>query len=413
VVEPPSSLSAAPARASRDELAPLFELCRAGKLFEVQEWIAAGRPVNPPPERPKRHKFTSPLLVAIDKGFHSLVKVLLEGGALQEPNDNDSPMNRVLEMRRRDMVELLVENGFDPKKVDLSSVLHSWDPGLMEYFLERGADPVAGLPFAHAFCHRVRTVVKVYKKYREQVPELQEQANIALPYHCTKGNMRWVQLMLWAGADPYAKGAVSCYEDTDGYDGSSALIIAAIHDHFDVFRIKKIRTSPDHPGLRDCIYFLSDGEGFDILTDLLKRGLNPNDEERGGCSAIHSWLSGLDFQLDRWGWDARPKRGKIDSDYARQRLRAIHLVARHGGRWAPSEDGIKSVRRTLLKMIPDYTVEFIWIMSKYKAARQEDLTTLLNSPSMRNHIASYRPRLDELLLSFSGDARSQLSDQGR
>lgn len=166
MIEPRNSASAEPARASREELAPLFELCRAGKLFEVQGWIAAGKPVNPPPERPKRHKFTSPLLVAIDKGFHSLVRVLLEGGALQEPTDDDSPMNRVLRMRRRDMVELLVENGFDPRKVDMSAVLHSWDPGLMEYFLERGADPVEGLPFAHAFCNRVRTAVKVFKKCR-------------------------------------------------------------------------------------------------------------------------------------------------------------------------------------------------------------------------------------------------------
>jgi hypothetical protein len=394
---------AGPVRASREELAPLFELCRAGRLFEVQEWIAAGKPVNPPAERPKRHKFTSPLLVAIDKGFHSLVKVLLEGGALQEPGDHDSPMNRVLGMRRRDMVELLVENGFDPKKVDLSSVLHSWDPDLMEYFLERGADPLAGLPFSHAFCNRVRTAMKIYKKYREQTPELQEQANIALRYHCGKGNMRWVQLMLWAGADPYAKGAASCYEDTDRYGTISALTLAAIHDQFEVFRIKKILARPDHPGLRDCIYFLSDGEGFDILADLLKRGLNPNDEERGGCSAIHSWLSGMDLRLDRWSWDSRPKRDKIDSDYARQRMRAIHLVARHGGRWTPSEDGIKSARRTLLKMIPDYTVEFVWIIAKYKAGRQEDVTALLNSPSMRTHIAANRPRVDELLSSLSID----------
>jgi hypothetical protein len=31
-----------------DELVPLVDLCRAGKLFEVQAWIAESKPVNPP-----------------------------------------------------------------------------------------------------------------------------------------------------------------------------------------------------------------------------------------------------------------------------------------------------------------------------------------------------------------------------
>jgi len=30
------------------EIAGLFEMCKAGQLFEVQAWIAEGKPVNPP-----------------------------------------------------------------------------------------------------------------------------------------------------------------------------------------------------------------------------------------------------------------------------------------------------------------------------------------------------------------------------
>lgn len=209
--------------------------------------------------------------------------------------------------------------------------------------------------------------------------------------------MRWVQLMLWAGADPYVPGASSCYEDASKCEGSSALTLAAIHDQWEVFCIKKIRAKPDHPGLRPCIYFLGDDEGYDILVDLLNRGLNPNAEDSGGCSAIHSWLTSVDLQIHHWNWEFTPKRRAIDSDLARQRMRAIHLVAKHGGRWTPSDDGIKSARRILLKMIPDYTVELVWIMSKYKAARSTDVAELLNSPSMRGHIAEHRARLDEIL----------------
>ena len=33
---------------TQEEIQPLIELCKAGKLFEVQEWTAAGKAVNSP-----------------------------------------------------------------------------------------------------------------------------------------------------------------------------------------------------------------------------------------------------------------------------------------------------------------------------------------------------------------------------
>jgi hypothetical protein len=68
-----------------EEIKPLIALCKAGKLFEVQQWIASGTPVNPPPSV-SGYRRKSPLEIAMDLGFHSLVQVLLEGGAdMNEP----------------------------------------------------------------------------------------------------------------------------------------------------------------------------------------------------------------------------------------------------------------------------------------------------------------------------------------
>jgi hypothetical protein len=66
--------------ATIDETRPLLELCRAGKLFEVQEWIKAGKPVNLP-QPGKGSPVKSPLWIAIEQGFHGLALVLLRGGA--------------------------------------------------------------------------------------------------------------------------------------------------------------------------------------------------------------------------------------------------------------------------------------------------------------------------------------------
>jgi len=32
-----------------EEIKPLIDLCKAGRLFDVQAWIADGKPINPPP----------------------------------------------------------------------------------------------------------------------------------------------------------------------------------------------------------------------------------------------------------------------------------------------------------------------------------------------------------------------------
>lgn len=64
-----------------DDIKPLVDLCKAGRLFDVQDWIADGKPINPPPPPAKGARKKCPLQVSIDNGFHSLVQVLLESGA--------------------------------------------------------------------------------------------------------------------------------------------------------------------------------------------------------------------------------------------------------------------------------------------------------------------------------------------
>jgi hypothetical protein len=62
-----------------------------------------------------------------------------------------SPIAQALQARRPDIVELLVDHGADPRAVDMTEVLDSWDPKVFDFFISRGANVVQGQPFAHAF----------------------------------------------------------------------------------------------------------------------------------------------------------------------------------------------------------------------------------------------------------------------
>ena len=94
----------------------------------------------------------------------------------------------------------------------------------------------------------------------------------------------------------------------------------------------------------------------------------------------------------------RREEKNIDSFQARETMGRLHLLVRHGARWKPCDvSDIKSIRRSLLKLTPDYTVELIWILSGYKAARPEDIEELIKAPSMRRHIADHLLRINGLI----------------
>ena len=376
-----------------EAIAPLIELCKAGRLFEVQEWIAAGKPVNPPPIPTKGNRARSPLEISIERGFHSLVQVLLRAGAVQQPQGYDCPMNRALRARRLDIAQLFVEHGFDPRLVDMKEVFATWDPQIMAYFIERGADIQQGNPFAFAFCNRIRTALRLFKDCRERVPDLQEQANIALRHHCKEGNLKWVSLMLWAGADPYKPGSENPDEVPDEEDhGLSALGFAAIYRHFEVFELKPIRSKEANPQAGSILSFLTTGDGLTALKRLLEKGVNPNDQENGNCSAIQSCLNELGWARHfSYSWERDTNGRNLDTRDSRDRLKAIHLLAKHGAKWVPQgKYEMSSARRSLVYLKPDYTVEFAWIMSKYKACSLEHLQELLRTPTIKAHIAGHR-----------------------
>jgi hypothetical protein len=102
-------------------------------------------------------------------------------------------------------------------------------------------------------------------------------------------------------------------------------------------------------------------------------------------------------QLNSWGSLDRIRKN-IDTDEARGKLKAIHILAKYGAKWSPkNKDSVDSVRRSLLKLMPDYTVEFVWIMSKYKACPKDAIENLLRTSSIKSLISGHNQRVNELL----------------
>jgi ankyrin repeat protein len=373
---------------------PLLEMCRTGRLFDIQKWIEKGYSVNQP-EPFDRHISETPLTRAVSEGFHSLVEVLLEAGVAQDPADFDEPVSRAIDEQRLDLIELCVQHGFDPSLFDMEMILDGENADIIEYFIRHGADLHDGTPFADALCAENMAAMKVIRRSRKRIRQLHEQVNTALRYHCRQGNMEWANRLLSVGADPFAQELPPSPATPDPRDvGDSAAAQAGLHRNYDFFNLPRMQKLLPGPRPMEYIRHLDRAEGLDILAQILQMGIELNDQDNGGCSLFDHCVSmwRLFITLE----DA-PRGRTVDNGGTRDQLKMIHLLARHGARWHPSQKEIAEARRALMRLIPDYTVELVWIMQGYQACSRQTLDELLRTPSMKSHVREYKDRLREIL----------------
>lgn len=134
-----------------------------------------------------------------------------------------------------------------------------------------------------------------------------------------------------------------------------------------------------------------------MLLKLLQLGFDPTKRNDRGLDLIHACFSGMDWP--EWNeWLNRDKKMPIDTYRSREKIKMIFALAKHGAKWNPTDNSeINDIRRTLLKMKDDHTVEFVWIISKFKSCKRESVTQLLRTPTIRRHVAIYQDRISEII----------------
>jgi ankyrin repeat protein len=84
----------------------LMELCQQGRLFEIEEWIDSGKSLQVPPE-----SRTTPLRIAMEREFHSLVLLLARNDTGQQAKDD--ALSSAVSAGNLEFIELLVKHGAD------------------------------------------------------------------------------------------------------------------------------------------------------------------------------------------------------------------------------------------------------------------------------------------------------------
>lgn len=232
---------------SLEAIRPFVQLCREGRLYEVERWAAEGKPLQLDPDVIK--KGTRPktaLQIAIETGQHSLVHLLLRTG-YQLQLEWRNPLDLALCERRWDLFDLLLEGGADIESTNAYCVLTSYNTSLYERFRAAGYDLTQDHEMAAILGHGTsnRPLFGFAKRHRVANPKIQRELNIALGHQAEEGNEKGVSLCLWAGADPHAP-ASDRDEDWDaneeGFAGWTAIEQATREGHLEI--VKQLRPDP-------------------------------------------------------------------------------------------------------------------------------------------------------------------------
>lgn len=297
-------------------------------------------------------------------------------------------------------MQLLLGSGADIQSVPLADVLLTWEPTIIRFFLDQGADAITESPFAVAFGAKVRTALRPFIEYKQAHPEraseLQKQADCALRYFCRQGDLKWISLMMWAGADPRSLGPSLEKDYTDDPECYvSGLQEACYAGNVEV--LKKLKPDAGRDNLEDLLHCAAVSGRKDALHYLLEIGAKANDRANGGSSALDTCLCHLSFGRFN-GYGVKRLASRYDASGA---LECIRELLAHGAVWNPDEPSqVTSLRHTLCECEPAVTIELLELFHKYNASPAERIHKLLSTPKIKEHLAPEGQRISRLGIHF-------------
>jgi hypothetical protein len=347
-------------------------MCREGRLYDVERWVAEKKPLQVTSEAvPKGKRPRTALQIALESGQHSLALLLLRSG-YRLKLEQYQPLDLALRSRRWDLFELLLEWGANLKDTDVYTVLNTYNVDLYERFTAAGYDLTERHEMGSVLGHGTtnRPLLGFVKRHRTQNPKIQRELNIALGYHVRAENQRGVALCLWAGADPHAPTPNpelgDSDEDQDDWEGHfigfSAIEEAARHG--DLTILKKLGPDP----ARDNFDSLYEYSKYESTIAFLATIQPPKD-----LTAILSWH--LRRVGDRSPWATHRGTGSIEA------------LLKCGVRWEETNpERVANIRRSLWK-VGDYDLRTI--ISRFKrpdVCAPETYLVLIKHPKMRARV---------------------------
>lgn len=368
--EPDPRAPRPPARfaAEAGELEELHRFCREGRLYEVERWIWDGRPLQLRAgfRIDGRRQYKTAFEIALERQDQALLLLLVANG-YDLAAERECPLDAALESRRRELVDLLLDWGADPGRVDLDTLCDTYDSELYERFRRLGVDLTADHTLAYALGYHTsnKPLFGFAKRHRPEDPRVQTELDIALAHHAREGNEKGVLLCLWAGADAHAPVPwlefLHLADEEDDDEGTSAVEQACSYGHVEILE----RLEPDPA--RDDFDKLYCKAPDDKVVEVLARSALPGDASR----VVMMQLAGLVYG---------PLRGE-------QPVEALRALFEAGVRWQTSSpEEIGQARRDVLRADDWNFLSVVKLLATDDYCSDEVLIELARTSAMRKRL---------------------------
>ncbi len=363
---PPARVSREPA-AHGEQLQELIAYCSAGRVYDVERWIQAGRPIQAHDyKRPKRSSFLSPLRAAVRSRHRDVVLLLLCNGYRLdlEPTEWDSVLDEALSLRAFDIMDLLLRWGADPTKVHVYHVLDTYQIELIDRFWKAGLDYTADSSFASYLAETPNKPLYGWLKNHRSDQRLQDALDAALCEAVKANKVMAVHLLRWAGADPHRKvPSVSDLGGADSWDEemvSSSAEMAILYGRHELFNVLRVAELPD---LEAQFSHVDDAETLKKLLAIRR----PSD----WSGVIVNFIR----ELGSFFWRERTWAARA----------ALEFIGTSGGRLATLPvDQLGWLRRDLLAI--KNSDDFLWVLRWLRQEQHCDsaiYADLIRTPSMK------------------------------
>ena len=324
---------------------------------------------------PRGRKIPTALGIALETGQQALTALLLCNG-YQLERELRSSFDIALEVRRRDLVDLLFTWGADPHRATLPKLFATYDTVLVERFYAAGVGFTQGHVLGETLGEHSsnKPLFGFAKRHCQEDPGIQMELNIALVRHAEAGHLKGVHLCLWAGADPHARipGPELCpaseasegSDEEDRVSGETAVEAAARGGHAEILRL--LRPDPTRDRWDALYQMAQNGPTAAVLAAIAP----PRDV---GAVLDHQtfWLD------DYWhGFDWEP-------------VGVVEQVFKAGGRWIESPpDEIAIIRRHLLKANGTKLLAVMRLLADGDHCNPAVLQELGRTPGIRQRLTS-------------------------
>lgn len=355
----------------------LRAFCKFGRLFDAQRLLEE---VGTAKLRITL-KWT-PVFTAIDRGFHSLVELLLRYEHAQW--DLEKAYAGALSRHRPDLAALILRSPWWLAPIDPVAVLATGDVTLAIKLTNAGIDFTEGDTILRGAMKNAAGTLNIVKALELRSVKVEDQLYSAMITHANEGHASSLIRFLRAGFDPHRK---ACYLNERGRmmdEEDSAVHLAMYSGNPGLFAALKPNPQKDDAvTLINTAVYLGDTRLLQILLDA---GFELNCKPNGGSPALDVILSGsaLKHRVPLQNYLNRKVLVKYQQNQADNFLHAVQSYLQQGARWIPdtARNELTLTRDTLRALGEQHVTRLIDMLDKHGASRK-DISKLFAAYRMR------------------------------